>query len=190
MQRLCAGAPNHGEPRADFSAAAPVRPRPKKNTLVKAWLSQANTSGLIWACWTATPPGCWTRGARTYEQLHRQRSFGGVCPHGILSPTQVPQIDSDGNPDRILQFWTSAEQLARRWCGVVDGRSIRKSARSRTERQLGGASGTTVSHVADLVGPEGCVYAVEFSKRSGRDLVNMAKKRTNVIPIIEDARHP
>jgi len=55
---------------------------------------------------------------------------------------------------------------------------------------LGGASGTTCSHVADLVGPTGCVYAVEFSKRSGRDLVNMAKKRTNVIPIIEDARHP
>merc|ERR1711981_978669 len=55
---------------------------------------------------------------------------------------------------------------------------------------LGGASGTTVSHVADLVGPEGLVYAVEFSHRSGRDLVNMAKKRTNIIPIVEDARHP
>ena len=55
---------------------------------------------------------------------------------------------------------------------------------------LGAASGTTVSHVSDLVGPTGAVYAVEFSKRSGRDLVNMAKKRTNVIPIIEDARHP
>ena len=26
--------------------------------------------------------------------------------------------------------------------------------------------------------------------RAGRDLVNMAKKRPNVIPIIEDARHP
>lgn len=37
---------------------------------------------------------------------------------------------------------------------------------------------------------EGLVYAVEFSHRSGRDLLNMAKKRTNVIPIIEDARHP
>ena len=37
---------------------------------------------------------------------------------------------------------------------------------------------------------KGLVYAVEFSHRSGRDLVNMAKKRTNVIPIIEDARHP
>ena len=34
------------------------------------------------------------------------------------------------------------------------------------------------------------VYAVEFSHRSGRDLINMAKKRTNVVPIIEDARHP
>jgi rRNA 2'-O-methyltransferase fibrillarin len=55
---------------------------------------------------------------------------------------------------------------------------------------LGAASGTTVSHVADLVGPEGLVYAVEFSHRSGRDLINCAKKRTNIIPIIEDARHP
>ncbi|KAI6695865.1 hypothetical protein NL676_023575 [Syzygium grande] len=34
------------------------------------------------------------------------------------------------------------------------------------------------------------VCAVEFSHHSGRDLVNMAKKGTNVIPIIEDARHP
>lgn len=55
---------------------------------------------------------------------------------------------------------------------------------------LGAASGTTVSHVADIVGPTGVVYAVEFSHRSGRDLVNMAKSRTNVIPIIGDARKP
>ena len=33
---------------------------------------------------------------------------------------------------------------------------------------LGAASGTTVSHVSDVVGPEGMVYAVEFSHRSGR----------------------
>jgi len=55
---------------------------------------------------------------------------------------------------------------------------------------LGAASGTTVSHVSDIVGPEGVVYAVEFSHRSGRDLVNMTKRRTNVIPIIGDARKP
>jgi len=55
---------------------------------------------------------------------------------------------------------------------------------------LGAASGTTVSHVSDIVGPEGLVYAVEFSHRVGRDLINMAKKRTNIIPIIHDARKP
>merc|ERR1712072_1153713 len=55
---------------------------------------------------------------------------------------------------------------------------------------LGAASGSTVSHVSDIVGPEGVVYAVEFSHRSGRDLVNMAKKRPNIVPIIEDARQP
>ena len=55
---------------------------------------------------------------------------------------------------------------------------------------LGAASGTTVSHVSDIVGPSGVVYAVEFSPRSGRDLVNMSKKRTNVVPIVGDARKP
>lgn len=55
---------------------------------------------------------------------------------------------------------------------------------------LGAASGTTVSHCSDIVGPTGLVYAVEFSHRSGRDLLSVAKKRTNIIPIIEDARHP
>jgi len=55
---------------------------------------------------------------------------------------------------------------------------------------LGAASGTTVSHVSDVVGPTGMVFAVEFSERSGRDLVNMCKSRTNIVPIVEDARHP
>jgi len=55
---------------------------------------------------------------------------------------------------------------------------------------LGAASGTTVSHCSDIVGPTGLVYAVEFSPRSGRDLINVAKRRTNIIPIVEDARHP
>lgn len=55
---------------------------------------------------------------------------------------------------------------------------------------LGAASGTSVSHCSDIVGPEGQVYAVEFAPRPGRDLLNLAKRRTNVVPIIEDARYP
>jgi rRNA 2'-O-methyltransferase fibrillarin len=33
---------------------------------------------------------------------------------------------------------------------------------------LGAASGTSVSHVSDIVGPTGAVFAVEFSHRSGK----------------------
>ncbi|GMY07290.1 probable mediator of RNA polymerase II transcription subunit 36b [Fagus crenata] len=54
----------------------------------------------------------------------------------------------------------------------------------------GSGTGTTVSHVLDIVGPTGMVYTVEFSHRSGRDLINMASKRTNIVPIVDDARHP
>ena len=55
---------------------------------------------------------------------------------------------------------------------------------------LGAASWTTISHVSDLVGETGTVYGIEISQRSGRDLTNMAKQRTNLIPIIEDGRKP
>ncbi len=56
---------------------------------------------------------------------------------------------------------------------------------------LGAASGTTPSHVSDIVGPKGHVYCVEFAQRSFRDLVqNMAENRPNTTPILEDARFP
>lgn len=74
--------------------------------------------------------------------------------------------------------------------GILGGLEEIYVAPGKKVLYLGAASGTSVSHVADIVGPTGVVYAVEFSHRSGRDLINMAKKRTNVIPIVEDARHP
>jgi fibrillarin-like pre-rRNA processing protein len=55
---------------------------------------------------------------------------------------------------------------------------------------LGAASGTTVSHVSDIVGHEGMVYAVEFSPRVARKLVQVASLRPNIVPIVADARHP
>jgi rRNA 2'-O-methyltransferase fibrillarin len=74
--------------------------------------------------------------------------------------------------------------------GILNGVEHIHIAPGKKVLYLGAASGTTVSHVSDIVGPNGLVYAVEFSHRSGRDLLNVAKKRTNIIPIIEDARHP
>ena len=41
---------------------------------------------------------------------------------------------------------------------------------------LRAANGTAISHVLDLIGEKGVVYGVEIWERSGRDLINMAKK--------------
>ena len=54
---------------------------------------------------------------------------------------------------------------------------------------LGAASGTTVSHVSDIVS-EGAVYAVEFAPRSMRDLIRLASRRKNIYPILADAGKP
>ncbi|MHA2062263.1 MAG: fibrillarin-like rRNA/tRNA 2'-O-methyltransferase [Candidatus Sifarchaeia archaeon] len=55
---------------------------------------------------------------------------------------------------------------------------------------LGAASGTTASHVSDIVGQEGIVYCVEFSPRATRDLLRVCESRSNMIPILADARFP
>jgi fibrillarin-like pre-rRNA processing protein len=56
---------------------------------------------------------------------------------------------------------------------------------------LGAASGTTASHVSDIVGEKGRVYCVEFAQRSFRDLTNnTSKNRRNMTPIFADARFP
>ena len=56
---------------------------------------------------------------------------------------------------------------------------------------LGAASGTTPSHVSDIVGEKGKVYCVEFASRSLRELVNnVCAYRFNMVPILEDARFP
>uniref|UniRef100_A0A182P355 rRNA 2'-O-methyltransferase fibrillarin n=1 Tax=Anopheles epiroticus TaxID=199890 RepID=A0A182P355_9DIPT len=96
-------------------------------------------------------------------------------------------VETDGDKKEYRVWNPFRSKLAAAVLGGVD--KIHMPPGSKV-LYLGAASGTTVSHVSDIVGPEGLVYAVEFSHRSGRDLLNVAKKRTNIIPIIEDARHP
>lgn len=56
---------------------------------------------------------------------------------------------------------------------------------------LGAASGTTASHVSDIVGEKGIVYCVEFSPRVMRELIEKCTPyRKNMIPILADARFP
>lgn len=52
---------------------------------------------------------------------------------------------------------------------------------------LGASSGTTVSHIADIVD---VVYAVEFAPGPMRQLIDVAEGREAVIPLLKDARRP
>jgi fibrillarin-like pre-rRNA processing protein len=56
---------------------------------------------------------------------------------------------------------------------------------------LGAASGTTASHVSDIVGEEGSVFCVEFAQRTMRELIEyVCSNRPNMSPILADARTP
>ncbi len=55
---------------------------------------------------------------------------------------------------------------------------------------LGASSGTTASHVSDIVGSDGIIYCIEFAPRVMRDLVQVCKPRQNMIPLLADARYP
>ena len=56
---------------------------------------------------------------------------------------------------------------------------------------LGVSTGTTVSHISDIVGPKGIIFGVENSSRVARDFLDrVASHRKNIIPIIQDARQP
>jgi fibrillarin-like pre-rRNA processing protein len=55
---------------------------------------------------------------------------------------------------------------------------------------LGASTGTTASHVSDIVGRKGFVFALDFAPRVVRDLVYVCEERKNMAPMLEDALHP
>ena len=56
---------------------------------------------------------------------------------------------------------------------------------------LGVASGTTASHVSDIIGETGHVWGLDFAPRAVRDLLDkVTRYRKNISPILGDARNP
>lgn len=54
---------------------------------------------------------------------------------------------------------------------------------------LGAGAGTTASFMSDIC-PEGKIFAVEFSPEPFRRLVEIARGRVNIVPVLADARSP
>lgn len=55
---------------------------------------------------------------------------------------------------------------------------------------LGASTGTTVSHISDIIGSKGEVFAVEISAHAMKSLLRLSESRANVIPILADAARP
>ncbi|WP_202318715.1 fibrillarin-like rRNA/tRNA 2'-O-methyltransferase [Archaeoglobus neptunius] len=54
---------------------------------------------------------------------------------------------------------------------------------------LGAASGTTISHLADIL-DEGIIYGVEYSAKPFEKFLSLARERDNIIPLLFDASRP
>jgi fibrillarin-like pre-rRNA processing protein len=72
--------------------------------------------------------------------------------------------------------------------GILNGLAISIKPDSNV-LYLGAATGTTVSHISDIVN-DGIVYAVENSPIAMKKLLNICEKRQNIIPVFANANHP
>jgi fibrillarin-like pre-rRNA processing protein len=84
---------------------------------------------------------------------------------------------------RVWDFWRSKPAAAIK-------RGLKKLPLEKGYKilYLGIASGTTASHFSDIIGKDGVIYGIEISSRVLRELIPLANKRGNIIPILADAR--
>ncbi|KXA90323.1 hypothetical protein AKJ61_00990 [candidate division MSBL1 archaeon SCGC-AAA259B11] len=93
-------------------------------------------------------------------------------------------VESQGNEYRIWNPYRSKLAAA-----VLRGLKNMPIKPKDKVLYLGAASGTTASHISDIVGSEGMVYCIEISSRPLRDLLVTCEQRQNMAPILADAQN-
>ncbi len=117
-----------------------------------------------------------------YDQKNKKRIFTKA-----LFPTQVygEQLVKQGND--IFREWNAyRSKLA---AAIIRGSPNIGLRKNSSVLYLGASTGTTVSHVSDIVGENGIVYALDISPFVLRDLVFLAEERKNIAPIVADANN-
>ena len=94
-------------------------------------------------------------------------------------------VDYNGSEYRLWNPYRSKLAAA-----IVNGLKTLNIKRGSDVLYVGAATGTTASHVSDMVGEDGTVYCIELSERNMRQLVKVCEKRPNMLPILGDARYP
>ncbi|HTT14941.1 MAG TPA: fibrillarin-like rRNA/tRNA 2'-O-methyltransferase [Thermoplasmata archaeon] len=134
----------------------------------------------------ARPFRPWKESPRLVEHPRRDRTE--LWTRTAAAPPAVygeRWSDAPGGPYRTFDPMRAklAAAIVRGWEGDLP-------AERERWLYLGAASGTTASHVADLVGPDGAVYAVERSLRPFARLLALGERWPGLLPVLGDAREP
>jgi len=126
-----------------------------------------------------------------------------------MNPTAIPGVYQrkdklyTKNPDQCKgtkvyneQLMTENDTEYRSWnpfrsklaAAILKGLAITLQQDSQV-LYLGAATGTTVSHLSDIL-TKGTIYAVESSPIAMSKLLTVSTTRANIIPILENANHP
>eukprot|EP01083_Nonionella_stella_P211036 763488_1 len=124
-------------------------------------------------------------------------------PTSEFSDEEQEQGDMDEEQeDTLKESLSELDDSESEYEPLSDGE---KASKKRNKKSIGGSAQKKQKSEANKSGlstdgknpvlqkrllKTGTVYAAEFSNRSGRDLINCAKKRTNVAPIVDDVQHP
>jgi fibrillarin-like pre-rRNA processing protein len=93
-------------------------------------------------------------------------------------------VDHEGEQYRLWNPYRSKLAAA-----IMKGMKELKIRKGSKVLYLGAATGTTSSHVSDIVGTDGIVYCIEISERNMRELIKTCEYRANMLPILQDARN-
>ncbi len=120
----------------------------------------------------------------TFEDGSERLATQNLAPgHAVYGERLVKHVN--------VEYRTWDPYRSKLAAAILKGLEIVPIQPSHRVLYLGAASGTTASHVSDILGEDGHIYCVEFAARSIRELVdNVCTYRLNMSPILADARLP
>ncbi len=101
------------------------------------------------------------------------------------TPFSEQTVKQDGKEYRI---WNPHRS---KWAAAIM-KNIKKFSLKKGDNvlYLGAASGQSASYISDIVGKEGKVFCIDIAPRVMRDLIFVAEKKENMVPILADATNP
>ncbi|XP_033164809.1 rRNA 2'-O-methyltransferase fibrillarin [Drosophila mauritiana] len=139
----------------------------------------------------------------TSERIEPHRHYGVYLLRNRFDAIQLLTRNTSSSADdygeqRVISEYREMRCEFRVWspfqsklaAGIMGGVSDLHLQIGSKVLYLGAGFGRSVSHISDIVGESGMVYAVEQIPWAGSQLTVLANRRSNIVPIVEDATMP